>query len=112
MPGGEQGQAPGDDKADDGVEVDKLGMKLAPSKGSDSSEGVTIADVANNSDAAEKGLKAGDIILQVDGAPVSTPEEVVESINKIAGNGKKAVMLYVKTAEQKRVVPLRFGKKG
>ena len=108
----EQGQAPGDDKADDGVEVDKLGMKLAPSKGSDSSEGVTIADVANNSDAAEKGLKAGDIILQVDGAPVSTPEEVVESINKIAGNGKKAVMLYVKTAEQKRVVPLRFGKKG
>ncbi|MEQ1576794.1 MAG: Do family serine endopeptidase [Hyphomicrobium sp.] len=107
----EQGQAPGDD-TDEGVEVDKLGMKLAPSKTSGGSEGVTIADVANNSDAAEKGLKAGDIILQVDGAPVSTPEEVVESVNKIAGNGKKAVMLYVKTAEQKRIVPLRFGKKG
>ncbi len=108
----EQGQAPGDEKADDGVELGALGMKLAPSKSSGGSEGVTIADVANNSDAAEKGLKAGDVILQVDGNTVSTPEDVVEGVNKVVGSGKKAVMFYVKTAEQKRIVPLKFGKKG
>jgi serine protease Do len=110
----EQGQAPSDEKEkeDDGVQVDQLGMKLAPSKASSGSEGVTIADVANNSDAAEKGLKAGDVILQVDGEPVSSPEDVLAGVNKVQGNGKKAIMFYVKTADQKRVVPLRFGKKG
>ena len=108
----EQGQAPGDDKADDGVEVGQLGMKLALSKSSGGSEGVTIAEVASNSDAAEKGLKSGDVILQVDSVPVSSPEDVVAGVNKVAGSGKKAVMFYVKTAEQKRIVPLKFGKKG
>ena len=110
----EQGQGPAkdDEKADDDVQVEQLGMKLAPSKPSSGSEGVTIADVANNSDAAEKGLKAGDVILQVDGTAVTSPEDVVAGVNRVFGGGKKAVMVTVKTAEQKRVLPLRFGKKG
>ena len=108
----EQGQAPDDDSKDEGVEVEKLGMKLAPAKASNGGDGVTIADVANNSDAAEKGLKAGDVILSVDGVTVSSPQDVVTNVDKVASDGKKAVMFYVKTAEQKRIVPLRFGKKG
>jgi len=108
----EQGQAP-DADGDGGVEVDKLGLRLAPAKSKgEKADGVEIADVANNSDAAEKGLKAGDIILQVDGTPVSSPSDVVASVDKVHGDGKKAIMFYVKTADQKRIVPLRFGKKG
>ena len=109
----ERGQAPAQEDEESGVEVDKLGMRLAPSKATGGkNEGVTIADVANNSDAAEKGLKAGDVILQVDGAPVTTPQDVVTGVDKVFDGGKKAVMVTVQSADQKRVLPLRFGKKG
>ena len=39
-------------------------------------EGVYISGVQENSDAAEKGLKKGDIVLEVNGTPVTTPEEI------------------------------------
>jgi serine protease Do len=108
----ESGQGPGkkseEPEAPTGVEVDKLGLKLE-GKGKD--DGVAIADVASNSDAAEKGIKAGDIILQVDGTAVTSPADVVSSVNKVHGNGKKAVLLYIKSADQKRVVGVKFGTK-
>ena len=39
-------------------------------------EGVYISEVQENSDAAEKGLKKGDIVLEVNGTHVTTPEEI------------------------------------
>ena len=39
-------------------------------------EGVYISEVQEKSDAAEKGLKKGDIVLEVNGTPVTTPEEI------------------------------------
>ncbi len=104
----ENGQAPGNDdsQAPAGVEVEKLGLRLdsKPTGG-----GVAIADVASNSDAAEKGIKPGDVILQVDGTEVTSAADVISSVNKVHGNGKKAVLLYIKSADQKRVVGIKFG---
>ena len=41
-------------------------------------EGVYISEVQEKSDAAEKGLKKGDIVLEVNDTPVTTPEEIKE----------------------------------
>jgi len=49
--------------------------------------GVRVVDVASASPAEKAGLRAGDMILAVNGEPISTPEELAGSIGKhVAGD--------------------------
>ncbi len=75
-------------------------------------EGVLIADVDPQSDAASKGLKSGDLILQVDGAPAASAEDLAKSVNAIREKGRQAVLLLVKSGDQTRTVAVRFGMLG
>src|SRR5690606_28153809 len=50
------------------TELDQLGITLAPVRGGE--EGVAVADVDPDSDAAQKGIRAGDVILEVSGTVV------------------------------------------
>ena len=90
------------------IELSALGVTLLPAKSGGETEGVVIAEVAPNSDAALKGLKSGDVILSVNGETVSTPEAVVASVEKVLSQKRKAVLLQVKTADQKRIVPVQL----
>jgi serine protease Do len=83
----------------------RLGLGLMQSE---TGEGVVIANVASNSDAANKGLAAGDTILEVDGKPVSSPRDVIAGVEDLKGKGRKAVLLLVKSGELMRAVPVRF----
>jgi serine protease Do len=83
----------------------RLGLKLA--KG-ENGEGVLIAEVDPNSDAASKGLESGDMILEVNGQVVSTAEQVVENLKTVHDKGRKAVLLLVKSGDKTRSVPVRF----
>jgi serine protease Do len=67
-----------------------------------------IAEVTPGSDAAAKGLKAGDVILAVGGETVLTPEEVVTGVKKAQSLGRKAVLLHIKSADQKKFVPVQL----
>ncbi len=100
----EQGGAPDDQN---GTELEQLGLKLAPVKGGD---GVSIMDVDPESDAAEKGLKAGDVIIEVGGSSVAGAADVAEGVKKAKELGRSAVMLYIKSADQRRVVALQLKK--
>jgi serine protease Do len=88
--------------------LDQLGLTLAPAKGG--GEGVAVTEVDPDSDAAEKGIKAGDIILEVGGATVTGPSDVAEGVKKQVDLGRKAVMLYIKSADQRRIVPIQLKK--
>jgi serine protease Do len=90
----------------------KLGLKLAPAEAVGAQEGVAIAEVDPESDAAEKGLTSGDIILRVDGTQVSNTEQVIESLKAVQNKGLKAVMLCVKSGEETRSIPVRFSVEG
>jgi serine protease Do len=87
----------------------RLGLGLMQSE---TGEGVVIANVESNSDAANKGLTSGDTILEVDGKPVSSPRDVIDGVEDLKGKGRKAVLLLVKSGEQMRVVPVRFSAMG
>jgi len=102
----EQSGKGGDDSAT--TELDQLGLTLAPAKGGD--EGVAVTEVDPESDAAEKGIKAGDVILEVGGQQVVGPKDVAEGVKKAKELGRKAVMLYIKTADQRRIVPIQLKK--
>ena len=81
----------------------KLGLKLQRS-GND--EGVTVSEVNPDSAAAERGLQAGDIILDAGGKSVSHPEDVAQALESAKADGKKALLLRVKSADNVRFVAL------
>ena len=90
--------------------MNALGLSLtqaqAPRGGK--AEGVQISEVEQNSDAATKGLKTGDVITQVNSQAVSTPDQVDAAINSAKALGRKAVLLTVKSGDQSRVIAVQL----
>ena len=85
-----------------------LGIQIAPAK--DGDKGVAIVGVDPNGTAAEQGLAAGDIILDVAGKSVSSPADVKSGIASAKSQGKKAVMMRIQTADGARFVAVPFPK--
>jgi serine protease Do len=58
-------------------------------------QGVLVVEVAADSPAADKSIRAGDVIVQVQGVPVKTPSEVTSRIAADRKAGKKVELLLV-----------------
>jgi serine protease Do len=72
-------------------------------------EGVIVTDVDPGSQADDKGLKPGEVIVQVSQTDVKEPAEVSKRIDALKAEGRKSVMLLVSGAGGKlRFVSLRF----
>ncbi|MBC00044.1 MAG: serine protease [Rhodobacteraceae bacterium] len=85
--------------------VDSLGLELASaSKVGAGERGVVITDLANDSAAAEKGLKRGDVILEVAGKQVDAPGDVASAVLGASEGGRKAVLMRVKSENATRFV--------
>ena len=78
-----------------------LGVKLAPANevAGSGDKGVAIVGVDPNGAAAEQGLAAGQVILDVGGKPVSTPQDVKSQIESAKSQGKKSVLMRIQTAD-------------
>ncbi len=89
-----------------------LGLQLAPAAevAGASKTGVAIVGVDPGGAAAEKGLTTGDVILDVAGKPVTTPQEVRSSIASAKEAGKKAILMRIQTASGDRFVAFPFPK--
>lgn len=87
--------------------VESLGVELAPAAAAGvGEEGVVVTDLDPNGVAAEKGLKTGDVILEVAGSTVNTPGDVANAVVAASEKGRKAVLLRVKTDRAVRFVAL------
>jgi serine protease Do len=93
------------------MELSQLGVTLMPARTGSNEEGVAIAEVDPSSDAAEKGLKAGDVILEVSGEIVKTPDDVVSGVKKAQNLKRTAVLLHIKSSDQKRFVAVQLSTK-
>jgi serine protease Do len=101
------------DKKPASEEMEDLGLSLAPASEFTSGsieEGVVIVEVSPDSDAAEKGLKAGDIILEVAGDIVSDPADVAKSIRKAKDKGRRSVHMLVRSGDRQRFIALPLKK--
>ena len=65
----------------------------------DNVKGVVVASVEANSPAADKGLRAGDVIQEVNQVTVTDPAEVRTAIDSAKKAGKKSALLLVANAE-------------
>ncbi|MCW5774812.1 MAG: DegQ family serine endoprotease, partial [Rhodospirillaceae bacterium] len=62
--------------------------------------GVLILRVQDGSPAAEKGLKAGDVILRVGNHPVTSPAEAIAELNKAKAANTPAMLLILRNGER------------
>ena len=92
----------------DNEEFKDLGLTLAPAEDIEGAgeEGVAVTEVDPSSEAAEKGLKAGDVILEVGGKRVSDPNDVSSGVREATRKGRKAVLLQIQSNRETRFVAL------
>jgi len=88
-----------------------LGLTLAPasSVAGAGSAGVVVAEVRPDGPAAEHGMKAGDVILDVAGSVVSTPADVKKALTEARTANKNNVLMRIKSGDATRFVVLPTG---
>ena len=79
------------------------GLSLTPGG---SEPGVVVAEVDPSGPAADFGFKAGDVILEVGGQTVATPAEVGKALGKAREDGKRSVLMRVKSEQGTRFVAI------
>ncbi len=95
-----------------GTDVPRLGLTLAPAgqvPGS-GSDGVVVTNVDPNGIAAEHGMKTGDVILEVGGKKVASPGDVRDAIGEAQKDGKRTVLMRVKSGEGTKFVAVRLAR--
>ena len=92
----------------DGIDVPKLGLMLAAAEhvAGGGSEWVVVVDIDPSGLASEHGFKAGDIILDVGGKKVVTPVDVRNAIRDAQTNGKRAVLMRLKSDDVMKFVAI------
>jgi len=98
---------------DDGKVGGTFGLQLAPATdvGGAGNEGVVVAGVDPKGLGAEQGIRQGDVILEIAGKRVSEPARVKAAIDEARKDGRKAVLMRLKSGEDSRFVALAFPKK-
>ncbi len=99
---------------DRAVAVAGLGLTIAPLTGemrekfqiNPDQKGVVITEVEADGSAAQRGLKQGDVIVEVQQEPVNTPAEVKQRVDRLREQNRKSVLMLVQSANGLRWVPL------
>jgi serine protease Do len=83
-----------------------FGLTLAPADNVPGAgkDGVVITDLDPEGVAAQKGLKVGDVIIEAGGKTVTKPSEIKKTLADAKKEGRKAVLLRVKTGEGTRFI--------
>ena len=94
------------------VDLTKLGLTLAPAArvAGAGSVGVVVTGVDSSGVAADHGFTTGDVILEVAGKSVSTPADVRKEIASARTDGKRTVLMRLKSGDNTRFVALPVGK--
>ncbi len=96
------------------VEIAGLGLKLAPIDQAtrdkyqlgDDQKGVVITDVAPNGAAGDRGVKPGDVIMEVQQQSVSSPADVQARVDGVRKQNRKSVLMLIQNQDGRRWVPL------
>lgn len=83
-----------------GVQIQPVTQDIADSLGLKSTKGALVAQTQPHSPASNAGIKAGDVILGVNGERVDGPRELARKIAAL-GPGKNAELLYWRNGSEK-----------
>ncbi len=91
-----------------------LGAKLSPItdalrdkyKLAADQKGVVVTDIQSDGTAAARGLKAGDVIVEVQQEPVSSPKDVQDRLDKYRKQSRKTVLMLIQNDDGMRYIPV------
>jgi serine protease Do len=85
-----------------------LGLTLAPADSvpGKGNQGVVVTEVNPDGPAAERGVRTGDVILNVSGKDVKSPSDVRQAIQEAKSTGKHGVLMRIKSGNNMRFVAL------
>ncbi|MGH6982495.1 MAG: DegQ family serine endoprotease [Stellaceae bacterium] len=72
--------------------------------------GVVVTDVAKNSPAAEKGMRPGDVIVEVTQQEVKTPQQITAKVDEAKKQGHKSVLMLVEHGGDLHFVVIKLDK--
>ncbi len=73
-------------------------------------DGVVITKVNPDSDAADKGIQPGDVVLSIGNQAVHSPAEIQRHITQAKAEGRDSVLVLLGSQEGERFVALKVGK--
>jgi serine protease Do len=95
-------------------EAEEMGMKLMTLSAEmreqlglpDDVNGVAVLSVDEDKDAFEKGVRSGDVIVEVGQVAVANPADITKAFNEAKEAGRKSVLLLVARGDSSRFVGL------
>jgi serine protease Do len=99
------------------AELAGLGLRVAPISAElrerftlrAEQRGVVIVEVAPDSPGAERDLRAGDVIVEVQQERVNTVAELQERLERLRRQNRPSALLLIESGQGQRFVPLRLG---
>jgi serine protease Do len=100
------------DRSAHGADVANFGITVAPAKSvaGAGKEGVVITSVDPDGASAERGLKEGDVILEVAGKSVATADDIRNELTTARADKKNSVLIRIRSGDSSRFVALPVGK--
>ncbi|MGD9540231.1 Do family serine endopeptidase [Methylocystis sp.] len=95
-----------DENSERGPELSGLGIEVVPAtevRGA-GREGVLVTDLDPSGAAAQKGLHRGDVIVEAGGRPVSSSSDLVAALESARKDGRRSVLLRVKSTDGAKFV--------
>ncbi|ALE04031.1 Do family serine endopeptidase [Bartonella ancashensis] len=96
------------DSKGDAKTLEDYGLVVTPSDGD---SGLVVTDVDSDSEASDKGIRPGDIIVTVNNKPANKASDITDAIKDAQKLGRTAILLQVRTNDQSRFVALPIIKK-
>ncbi|WP_297322329.1 Do family serine endopeptidase [uncultured Bartonella sp.] len=88
--------------------LDDYGLTVTPAE---DNTGLVVTNVDPDSDAADKGIRPGDVIISANNKAVKKVSDFVDAIKEAKKMGRSAVLLQVQSNEQNRFVALPLANK-
>ncbi|MBI1245865.1 MAG: Do family serine endopeptidase [Alphaproteobacteria bacterium] len=112
--------APGSKPGQPQGQAEVLGMTLAPITPdmrqrfqlSEKQKGVVVTDVVDGSVAQERGIRPGDVIVEVAQSEITQPQQVQDKVKEQRTAGRKSVLIMVERAGEQRFVGLPVEPRG
>ena len=112
LPNAQEAKNTKSDDSDNGSsDMGKLGLTLAPAArvAGAGGQGVVVTGVDRSGVAADHGFSTGDVILEVAGKEVASPGDVRKVIASARTEGKRSVLMRIKSGSNTRFVALPVG---
>jgi serine protease Do len=100
--------------ADAAVALSGLGLKLSPITGDTrekfslnaDQKGVVVTEVTPDGAAAQRGLKPGDVIVEVQQEAVHSPAEVQEKVDRVRKTNRRSALFLIQQPDGMHYIPL------